>query len=133
MSNKKQLTRHTATSVHLQQSYSGPIPQADQMSQYADIDPTFPQKIMDMALKEQQHRFDKEKSEQQRANEVIRTNAFLAKCGIFSAVGCVFLVMLAAVLCAFAGQTLPATIIGGGGLAVIVTVLVTGSRLNPNK
>lgn len=133
MSNKKHLPQTSRTAVRVQQAYSGPIPQADQMAQYANIDPSFPQKIMDMAIKEQDHRIEKEKQEELRADKIIESNSFLATCGIFSAVACVLVIMAAAVLCAYLGQPLPASIIGGGGLAIIVAVLVKGSRLNPNK
>lgn len=129
MNNKKQLPQMRSASL----TYSGPIPPAEQMSQYSDIDPNFPQKIMDMAIREQEHRIQKEIAEQKRADKVVDSNSFLAKSGIFSAVGCVSIIMTASVLCAYFGQPWPSSLIGGGGLAIIVTVLVKGSRLNPNK
>ena len=132
MSNKRSIQAQQ-THLQVQQTYSGPIPPASEMAQYSNIDPTFPQKIMEMALKEQQHRFEKENAEQKRAEEEIKINSSLIKRGIFSSVMSVLIIMSAAVACAIAQQPLPATIIGAGGLGIIVTVLVKGSRLNPDR
>lgn len=42
--------------ISVAQMYKGPIPQASDLSEYASIDPSFPNRIMEMAEKEGEHR-----------------------------------------------------------------------------
>lgn len=50
----QEIIRHHEISVA--QMYKGPIPQASDLSEYASIDPSFPNRIIEMAEKEGEHR-----------------------------------------------------------------------------
>ena len=112
--------------------HRGPIPSAEEMKQYSQVFPDLPQRIVKMAEDEQKHRFSVEESLKNRRDSELRANTRLAYLGIFSSVLCVLIIMSASVLCAYFQHPITAGIIGSGGVVMIVSVLVCGSRIKPN-
>ena len=115
-----------------QAHFAGPIPPAMEMEKYAQISPDLPEKIIQMAIKEQDHRFLMDSAEQKRRDDELKTNSTLIKWGIYASVICIIVIMLAAVLCAYFGHPITSGIIGGGGIVIIVSVFVRGSRIASN-
>lgn len=114
------------------QLHQGPIPSAEEMRQYSQVFPDLPQRIVKMAEDEQKHRFAMEESLKNYRDSELRSNTILAYLGIFSSVLCVLIIMSASVLCAYFQHPITAGIIGSGGVVMIVSVLVCGSRVKPN-
>ena len=109
--------------------HSGPIPSALEMKQYAEVFSELPQRIVQMAEAEQQNRFEREAAERALQQDEQARNFRLIRYGIIASVTCVLMIMTAAVFCAMFGHPVTSLFIGSGGLGVIVTVLVCGSRL----
>ena len=125
------LIKHT--SVSIAQTYQGPIPPAAEMERYHDISSDLPQKIIQMAMDEQKHRFDLENAEQERKQKELEINSTLVRNGIKASIFCVLIIMSASVLCAFFGHPIASGIIGGGGIVVIVSVFVCGSKVKSSN
>lgn len=123
----------TKRTVNISQTYHGPIPPAAEMERYNGISSDLPQKIVQMAIDEQKHRFELDKSDLKRKEDELKVNSFLVKMGVIASVFCISIIMSASVLCAFAGHPITSGVIGGGGIAVIVTVFVSGSKIKTVK
>ena len=133
MSNKiAQISGKKSVGVSMTQLHQGPIPSAEEMRQYSQVFPDLPQRIVKMAEDEQKHRFAMEESLKNYRDSELRSNTILAYLGIFSSVLCVLIIMSASVLCAYFQHPITAGIIGSGGVVMIVSVLVCGSRVKPN-
>ena len=109
-----------------QATYSGPIPPASEMEKYANISPDIPQKILQMALNEQNHRISMEELEQERRNKELQANIDIVNRDMFFAVLSILIIMASSVLCAYFGHPIASGIIGGGGIVIIVSVFVCG-------
>ena len=133
MSNKiAPISGKKSVGVSMTQLHQGPIPSAEEMRQYSQVFPDLPQRIVKMAEDEQKHRFAMEESLKIYRDSELRSNTRLAYLGIFSSVLCVLIIMSASVLCAYFQHPITAGIIGSGGVVMIVSVLVCGSRVKPN-
>ena len=121
-----------AVGLSMTQLHQGPIPSAEEMRQYSQVFPDLPQRIVKMAEDEQKHRFAMEESLKNYRDSELRSNTILAYLGIFSSVLCVLIIMSASVFCAYFHHPITAGIIGSGGVVMIVSVLVCGSRIKPN-
>lgn len=133
MSNKiAPISGKKSVGVSMTQLHQGPIPSAEEMRQYSQVFPDLPQRIVKMAEDEQKHRFAMEESLKNYRDSELRSNTILAYLGIFSSVLCVLIIMSASVLCAYFQHPITAGIIGSGGVVMIVSVLVCGSRVKPN-
>lgn len=109
--------------------HSGPLPPPAELAAFAQIDKSFPERIMRMAELEQQHSFEIGKQEAARADYIAKVNGRNATLGMLVSLVVIIVVMVAVVLCAYYRQSLPATILGGGGLAAIIATIIYGSRL----
>jgi uncharacterized membrane protein len=104
---KEELNPHQVAVIerHIAEHYSGPVPAAKEMKQYAEIDPSFPDRMMTMAEK------------QQDAN--IRIAERLSKSEAFSVpVVAILAIVLPWGICAFCvakGYAFPAWVSGGAG------------------
>ena len=123
----------TKCSLEISQTYQGPIPPASEMEKYNSISPDLPQKIIQMAIDEQNHRFDLDKTEEKRKDDELKINSLLVKLGMLASVLCISIIMTASVLCAFAGHPVTSGVLGCGGIAVIVTVFISGSKVKSTK
>lgn len=124
--NKNEIS-HTIT-----QAYHGPIPPSVEMKAYAEISKDFPEKIIEMAMLEQRNRIELSKLEQKHSDRELEINASLIRLGVFAALLSILLIMGTAVACAYLGHPVVSGIIGTGGIALIVSVIVNGSRI-PRK
>ena len=120
--------RHSTVAI-AQTHFSGPLPPASEMERYSHISPNLPEQIIQMAIKEQEHRFQMDAAEQKQRDDELRANSSLIKKGIYASIACIFMVMLASVLCAYFGHPITSGIIGGGGIVIMVSVFVRGSRV----
>lgn len=121
--NKNEIS-HTIT-----QKYSGPIPPSAEMKAYAEISKDFPAKIIEMAIFEQRNRIELSKIEQARLDRELEINLSLIKLGVLAALCSILLIMGSAVACAYLGHPVVSGIIGTGGIALIVSVIIKGSRI----
>ena len=112
------------------QAYQGPIPPSVEMKAYSEISEDFPKKIIEMAVFEQQSRIELSRIEQERLNKELEINSSLIKCGVSAALGAIFLIMGASVVCAYLGHPVVSGIIGTGGIALIVSVIIRGARIS---
>ena len=118
-----------AQTVAVREIHSGPIPSPDVMKKYAELSPEIVEKIVNMAITEQQHRIRITEDEQKLKEKAMVTNATIVKCGIVASVFCVLAIMTSAVLCAYFGHPIASGVIGTGGVGVIVTVFVCGAKI----
>ena len=118
-----------AQTVAVREIHSGPNPSPDVMKKYAELSPEIVEKIVNMAITEQQHRIRITEDEQKLKEKAMVTNATIVKCGIVASVFCVLAIMTSAVLCAYFGHPIASGVIGTGGVGVIVTVFVCGAKI----
>lgn len=114
-------------------TYQGPIPPAAEMERYGQISPDLPQKIIQMAIDEQKHRFELDNADVARRKAELDINAKLVSKGIGASIFCITIIMAAAVLCAYFRCPIASGIVGGGGIVVIVSVFVCGSKVKSAK
>ena len=128
-----QISKNAIIGETFQATYSGPIPPASEMEKYGKISSDIPQKILQMALNEQNHRISMEQLEQKRRDKELQANIDIVKRGMFFAVLSILIIMASSVLCAYFGHPITSGIIGGGGIAIIVSVFVCGSKINASN
>lgn len=116
-----------------QESFSGPIPHPDLLQGYENIKEGFAERIVRMAEKEQEHRFEHENSQSACDKMLIEATASDSKRGQNYALIITILFLIGAVTLALYGHDTVASILGGGTLAAIVTVFITGKNGNSKK
>ena len=91
---------------------------------------------MRMAELEQQHRFElnnaqlsAQQREQDRAELIAKINGRNTLLGLVISILVVVIVMSAVIFCVSQRQQIPASILGGGGLAAIIATIIYGSKL----
>ena len=109
--------------------YAGPLPSAEDMLKYAEVFPELPERIFEMARAEQQHRFAQDEADNRRFDEGLRLDGRNTLIGMFLAIVAVALIMGASVFCAKFGHPVTSGIIGTGGVVLIVTIFITGARI----
>ena len=122
-----------AVGLAVAQVHQGPIPSAEEMRRYSQVFPDLPQRIVKMAEEEQKHRFSVDESLKNQRESELKANTRLAYLGISASVLCVLIIMTASVLCAYFQHPITAGIIGSGGVVMIVSVLVCGSRVKTQQ
>jgi|GEM_PF-727184 len=115
--------------------HSGPIPSADELIKYQNIDVDVPNRIIIMAEKEQLNTHENDRVEREvalsnvkradRQIEIDRENRILA---MICATVVIVLLLSSAVFCAYIKQPLTASVIGGGGLCAIIATIVLGTK-----
>ncbi|MGE4301980.1 MAG: DUF2335 domain-containing protein [Victivallaceae bacterium] len=113
----------------------GPLPPADELIKYGDILSDLPERILLMAEREQANAHENDRTtrelmqrESERADRKIendRKNRILA---LWVALSIVFMIIAGAVSCAILNQPIPASVLGGGGLVMLVSIIIYGSR-----
>ena len=126
MANKPSPKKRNANSqlqaVHTEMAtYSGPIPPANQLSQYEQVLPGAADRIITMAEKQSQHRQEIEKVS-------IRTNARNSTLGVWFGFILGILTIAGGVFLAYNGRELSGSLIGSAGLIGLVSVFVYGTR-----
>lgn len=100
------------------ESFRGPIPHPRLLKGYDDIQKGFAERIVAMAEKEQQHRFDCER-------KVIKSSISSTKRGQWMGFIIAIFFCIAAIAMCFLGHPIVAGIIGGSTLVAVVTVFIT--------
>lgn len=126
---KAELIQVVETAIK-QESFSGPIPHPELLRGYEGIKAGFAERIVSMAEKEQGHRFDRENHQFECDKEIIANTASESKRGQYFALIIAVLFLVGSVILALHGHDTVAGILGGGTLVSIVTVLITGRRVN---
>ena len=110
--------------------FFGPVPSPAHMKEYAEIDPSFPERFFAMAEKQQAHDHAVEKESMAANIRIVSEYQTLERRGqtfgfILAAAG-----LVAGVITSVLGSPLAGGIIGTGGLAVLAGVFVYGARKN---
>ena len=128
-------------------TYSGPLPPPAQLEHYERILPGAAERILAMVETEQRARLEAmannsarmdrlveiNRSETENDRLLIETNAVTIQRGQNRALLIALAVLMAACVCAICGHPLPASIIGGGGIAFISAVFIFGAHLKRHE
>mgnify|MGYP005926551617 CR=1 FL=1 len=107
-----------AAAIH-KESFSGPIPHPDLLQGYDNVKSGFAERIVHMAEKEQDHRFESEKL-------MIKGTIAQSKRGQWFALTIALFVLAGAVLLAYLGHDAVASILGGTTIVGLVAIFITG-------
>ncbi len=110
------------------ESFRGPIPHPELLKGYEEIQAGFAERIMRMAEKEQERRFDREMGQEECEKKIIDNTASESKRGQCFALIVAVLFLVGSVVLALFGHDAVAGILGGGTLASIVAVFITGRK-----
>lgn len=102
--------------------YAGPIPMAAEMQRLAQVDPTFPERIMRIYEKQVDHRHNLEE-------KALDRDYWLKSRGQHYALISVIILGIIAVILAFMHATTAAGVIAGTAIVGVVGVFVTGRLL----
>lgn len=130
------LSSDAAESIEFVQQSSlhvGPLPSAEQLKAYAEINPELPERIVLMAEREQSHRHTLEQQELQASVEQHRDNAKYRERGQNYALLISIFFVLASVGFAGLGAPIAGSVLGGATLLGIVSVFVTGRRSSAER
>lgn len=108
------------------ESYSGPIPHPKILQGYNDVQPDFPERIVSMAEKEQDHRLECEKL-------MVEGTISETKRGQWFAFAIAFLFLAGSIWLGLEGHDWLAGVLGGSTLGVLVTVFLVGKRGDKDK
>ncbi len=139
--NSVQITQ-TQTTLH-----SGPLPSADELAKYEQLQPGLIAKIVETADKEQDHRFYLQKeeisqqaetleisrSESKRSDYALKIYSRNSLLGLIFAFLIALAVLAATVLCIYLNHPIPGYILGSGGVVMIVYIFISGSNHLPKN
>lgn len=112
--------------------FSGPIPPPALMKEYAEIDPGFPIRFIEIFERQQTHDHAVERAVIENNREIILNNQNLERRGQLFGFILALLGLFAGITAAFLGLQLAGGIIGAGGLALLAGVFVY-SRKNQSS
>ena len=107
-------------------TYSGPIPDANQLGRYEQVSPGAADRIISMAEKQSAHRQEIEKI-------VVNSGAKNSTMGVVFAFIIGIIAISGGVFLASSGHEISGSVIGGTGLIGLVSVFVYGTRSNKNE
>jgi uncharacterized membrane protein len=115
------VSRTQRSEIHeIHAEYKGPIPPPDALKNYGQVDPSFPERIMAMAEREQAHRHKLDVEQQAIIGEDLKQmrseRRFGQMCGLLLGL----IVVAGSSACAYFGQSWVAGILGTTGLAGLV-------------
>ena len=116
----------TKSTISISQGFVGPIPPPVVLEQYENILPGSAERILKMAETQANNRHDVSK-------EVLMSGIKNEKLGLQLAFLSLLIVMAVIVILGMNDKTLPASILGGGGIIGLVSVFVYGSKRKPSK
>jgi uncharacterized membrane protein len=128
-------------------SFSGPLPHPDLLKKYNEIIPGLAEAIVDMAQKQQAHRFKIEEQEVRQKDDIIELNkrdsdqcdkalnidSRNSLLGLVFAFLTVALIMSTSAICAYFNHPVSSAIIGAGGVCSIVYIFIYGTRTQRNN
>ena len=117
--------------------FSGPIPPPALMREYAEIDPEFPRRFIEIFERQQAHDHEAEKAVISNNKEIILNNQNLLKRGqpfgfVLALVGLALVGLVGGLIASFLGSPIAGSTIGAGGLALLAGVFVY-SKKNPSS
>lgn len=104
--------------------FSGPIPPPALMKEYAEIDPEFPRRFIEIFEKQQAHDHEVENAVISNNREIILNNQDFLKRGQVFGFVLALVGLIGGLLASFLGSPLAGSIIGAGGLALLAGVFV---------
>ena len=115
------------------ESFRGPIPHPEILQRYEAILPGSAERILQMAEKEQAHRFELDDGQLECSKIVINNTAADSKRGQWFALIISVLFLAGSVFLAYYGHETIAGILGGGTLLGIVTAFIAGKKNKNDK
>lgn len=113
--NDSQITKHTSV------EYSGPLPPAAEMERYAQIDPSFAERIIKMAENEASHRHQTDHIIiEHQAADIKRGQQFALTIGLAG--------FLFSAYALYLDRAWVASLFGGGTLVLLVTAFIRGRK-----
>ncbi|CAK1241537.1 hypothetical protein [Fructobacillus cardui] len=133
MSNKQNNVRQNNQKNQLPSQsyqYSGPLPPSSEMRNYGIVDKTLPNRIMELAEKQTNHRIEMEKKSMDLNEQEMNANIFLTKWGLYLG----FFLIMSALTCAFV-MIIKGQYTGGifSIMFVLVTLAITWYKANKRK
>lgn len=104
-------------------AYRGPVPHAEEMGRYKDVDPSFPERFVQMAEREQSHRHELDTTDQQNDYNLKKSGQDKAFLALILLIG---LVVLLAVM----GHITLAGIVASTTIVGVVGMFITGRYLD---
>lgn len=115
------------TLVHQQfETISGPVPPPQILKGYGDVDPSFPQRILEMAENEQSHRHDMERETLDAQKDDLKRDRMEARLGQVFGLIIGLAAIVGGVVAAIMDAQWSGSIIGGGGVIGLVFVFIKG-------
>ncbi len=112
--------------------FSGPIPPPALMREYADLDPEFPRRFIEIVERQQSHDHEVEKAVLLNNKEIMLGNQDLLRRGQLFGFVLALVGLIGGLIAAFLGSPIAGSIIGAGGLALLAGVFVY-SKKNPSS
>jgi uncharacterized membrane protein len=130
--NPNSIQSATAVAVQYQEasSYSGPLPQPEDLQKYEQACPGAADRIIVMAEKQAAHRQELERDIQFLNHKIVASSSRNSLLGVISAFLLCAMAIGAAVLLALNDKTVAGTIIGAVGLSSLVGTFIYGTRAN---
>jgi len=108
--------------------FSGPIPPPALMREYAEFDPEFPRRFVEIFERQQAHDHEVEKAILSSNKEIILGNQDLLKRGQIFGFVLALVGLSGGLVAAFLGSPIAGSIIGAGGLALLAGVFVYSKK-----
>lgn len=122
--------REAISVIMSQYQFTGPLPPPKILAGYADINQTFPERIMKMAEKEQKHRQRQQKKHLAEELKIVKYGAETERIDITRGQIFGFFIGITAIVAgtitALLGQPIVGGLIGFGGVAGLVSVFIIG-------
>ena len=112
--------------------FSGPIPPPALMREYAELDPEFPRRFVELFERQQSHDHEVEKAVLTINKEIILSNQEILKRGQLFGFVLALVGLIGGLIASFLGSPIAGSIIGAGGLALLAGVFVY-SRKEPSS
>lgn len=112
--------------------FSGPIPPPALMREYAELDPEFPRRFIEIFERQQSHDHEVEKAVITNNKEIILSNQEILKRGQLFGFVLALVGLIGGLIASFLGSPIAGSIIGAGGLALLAGVFVY-SRKEPSS
>ena len=113
--------------------FSGPIPPPALMREYAEIDPEFPRRFIEIFERQQAHDHEVEKAVISNNKEIILYNQSLLNRGQLFGFVLALVGLVGGLIASFLGSPIAGSIIGAGGLALLAGVFVYSKKGPPSS
>ena len=108
--------------------FSGPIPPPALMREYAEFDPEFPRRFIEIFERQQAHDHEVEKAVLSNNKEIILGNQDLLRRGQLFGFVLALVGLIGGLIASFLGSPIAGSIIGAGGLALLAGVFVYSKK-----